>query len=207
MQVPQGFPKLSETEYLLLKKYEEILKEINTQINLISRKETEQIFDKHILHSLSITHYFNFQKGTKIADIGSGGGLPAIPLAIFFPEVEFTLIESIRKKTKALDTIVEKLDLKNVKILNDRSENIKERFDFVTGRAVTAFPNFYKLSKHLIASKQQNAVPNGIIYLKGGDFTEDRKQFKYAEIYPLSDIIKDDYFFTKYIIYLPVTNK
>ncbi|MBP7464124.1 MAG: 16S rRNA (guanine(527)-N(7))-methyltransferase RsmG [Bacteroidales bacterium] len=208
MEMPvSGLPGISGTKLQQLQQYAELLLDINSRINLISRKETDHIFDRHIVHSLSIAHYFNFSANSRIVDVGSGGGFPAIPLAIYFDNVEFTLVESIRKKAGVLTDIAVQTGLKNVRVLNQRSEQVTEKFDFVTGRAVTAFPDFYRITAHLISSRQQNAMPNGIIYLKGGDFSDELKGFPMAEIYDIQALVADEYFSTKHIIYLPVKAK
>lgn len=205
--LPQGLPKISDIQLQDLKQYERVLLEYNAKINLMSRKETNHIFDRHILHSLSIAHYFKFTDASRIADVGSGGGFPGIPLAIYFRNVEFTLIESIRKKAQALREMAEQIGLNNIRVVNLRAEQCNEKFDFVTGRAVTALPDFYRFTAHLISGRQQNAVPNGIIYLKGGNFSEEIQTFPSAEIFDLSILTSDDYFETKHIVYLPVRGK
>jgi 16S rRNA (guanine527-N7)-methyltransferase len=179
----------------------------NEQINVISRKDIGEIYTRHILHSLSIAKIIDFKPGTRVIDVGCGGGFPGMPLAVLFPDVSFTLIDSIGKKIKVVNEVASALELENVTGLNERSEHIKMKFDFVLSRAVTAFPNFVKLTRHLVSNVHQNALPNGILYLKGGDFEDEIKPFrKQIELYPISLYFNDPYFETKKVIYLPVSN-
>lgn len=179
----------------------------NEQINVISRKDIDAIYTRHILHSLAIARIIRFKPGTAIIDVGCGGGFPGIPLAVLFPEVRFTLVDSIGKKIKVAGEVAQTLGLTNVTVLHERSEKIGQTFDFVVSRAVTAFPDFVKLSRHLVSRQQQNALPNGIIYLKGGDFKEEIKPFgSKIELFAISDFFDDPFFETKKIIFLPVRN-
>ncbi len=202
--IKKYFPKISEEKINKLEKFSSVLKENNQNINVVSRKDIENLDERHILHSLSIAKFLNFKSGSKILDVGTGGGLPGIPLAIMFPEVQFYLIDSRKKKIEATNLIAEELNLSNIHILQVRSTEMKQKFDFVIGRAVTAFPDFYEDVKHLTEYKDQNALPNGIIYLKGGDFKEEIKNFKHLEIINISDYFKEEFFETKKIIYLPI---
>jgi len=177
----------------------------NEQINVISRKDIGEIYIRHILHSLSIARLIKFKPGTKVIDVGCGGGFPGIPLAVLLPEVSFTLIDSIGKKIKVVNEVATALGLNNVTGINSRSEQVEMKFDFVVSRAVTAFPDFVKQTRHLISSVQRNALPNGILYLKGGDFIEEIKPFqKQASIYSISQFFEDPFFETKKIIFLPI---
>ena len=175
----------------------------NLRINVISRKDIENLEIHHILHSLSIAGIFTFKPGTKILDAGTGGGFPGIPLAIFFPEVEFTLVDSIAKKIKVVDEIKNELGLKNVNPLNGRFENTPAKFDYITGRAVASLPDLCKSLNKKITDKNRNHYPNGLIYLKGGDFTEELAylQAKYT-LYDLSDYYKESFFETKKMIHI-----
>ncbi len=177
----------------------------NDKINVISRKDISSLYERHILHSLAIAKIINFRPGTDIVDIGTGGGFPGIPLAILFPEVNFLLIDSIRKKIKVVASIVESLDLKNVATQHLHSNELKGKFDFIISRAVTAFPQFVKLSAGKISAVNKNSIQNGIIYLKGGDLSEELKGFeKELTLYPIQDFFKEDFFETKYVIHYPV---
>ncbi len=197
------FPELSEEQINLFNKLEELYPEWNEKINVISRKDISELSIRHILHSLAIANYIHFKPGTKIIDVGTGGGFPGIPLAIFFPECEFHLIDSIGKKIKVVETIAQTLGLKNISAQQVRSENIKSKYDFVVSRAVTAFPRFVALTRHLISPKNVNAVSNGILYLKGGDFQEEINPFKKnTSIVSLTQYFSEDFFETKKLIHL-----
>jgi len=177
--------------------------EWNQQINVISRKDIEQLVERHFLHSLAIAKFIRFKDNTKILDIGTGGGFPGIPLAIMFPEVNFFLSDSIAKKIKVVKEIALALDLENVRAEAIRAEKIKEKFDFVISRAVTAFPKFMTFCNGKFKGKDINAISNGIIYLKGGDFMGELQNYKKAEVYDISSYFEEDFFETKKIIYLP----
>ena len=150
----------------------------NSKINVISRKDIGQLMTHHVLHALAIAKYTRFTPGTRIADIGTGGGFPGIPLAIMFPDCEFTLVDSIGKKIKVVEEVAKSLGLTNVTAIKSRSEELKGEFDFVTGRGVTKLPEFVQQTRHLISRKQRNAVMNGILYLKGGDISTELQPFR-----------------------------
>ena len=194
---PDQIEKLSKLEGLYL--------DWNSKINVISRKDINELYIRHVLHSLAIAKFIRFKSGTKIVDVGCGGGFPGIPLAILFPEVQFTLVDSIGKKITVVKEVASALELNNVKGINERAEKLNDRFDFVISRAVTAFPDFVSFTRKLISDKQKNALPNGIIYLKGGDFADEIKPFqKIAEVFNISDYFDESFFETKKIIYLPL---
>jgi len=200
LQLKKYFPTISDKQIHLFKEISELYIFWNKQINVISQKDIENLFVRHILHSLSIAKIIEFRSAETIVDVGTGGGFPGIPLAIMFPETQFTLIDSIGKKIKIVNEIIKTADLKNVIALQKRSNEFKEEFNFVTGRAVTAFPAFYSSVKHLVKKKNNR---NGILYLKGGDFDEELKSFKKAKIYLIKKFFAKEYFETKKLIYIP----
>ena len=202
-KLKQYFPSISEVQ---LNKFSELFPLYslwNKRINLISQKDISNLFIRHILHSLAIAKVIKFPKGSKIVDVGSGGGFPGIPLAVLFPESQFTLIDSIGKKVKVIKEISQSVKLTNVNALQKRSNEFKETFDFVTGRAVTAFPKFYDSVIHLI-NKNRKLKNRGILYLKGGNFEDEIKQFRNVKVYNIHDFFEDEFFETKKVIYLPV---
>lgn len=199
------FKDLTPDQIDKLSKLEELYLDWNSKINVISRKDISELYIRHVLHSLAIAKFIRFKSGTKIVDVGCGGGFPGIPLAILFPEVQFTLVDSIGKKITVVKEVASDLELNNVKGINERAEKLNNRFDFVISRAVTAFPDFVSFTRKLISDKQKNALPNGIIYLKGGDFADEIKPFqKIAEVFNISDYFDESFFETKKIIYLPL---
>ena len=176
----------------------------NNKINLISRKDIENLYEKHILHSLGIAKVINFTDNTAILDVGTGGGFPGIPLAIMFPKVNFLLIDSIGKKVKVADDIAGQIGLDNVECKQERVEDEKQEFDFVVSRAVMPLPDLVKISKKNIIREQQNALPNGFLCLKGGELQEELKPFKNKVVeYELSDFFEEDFYKTKKVVYLP----
>ena len=187
----------------------EILKDLylnwNSKINVISRKDTENFYTRHVLHSLSIAKFIDFKKNTKIMDVGTGGGFPGIPLAIYFKNSSFTLVDSIGKKIKVVDQIVDELKIKNVKPKTERAENISEKFDFIVSRAVTQLERFCPWVEQNISKSNKNEIPNGIIYLKGGDLKEEIQKITKKYNYRIEKIInyfEDSFFESKSILYL-----
>ena len=200
------FPQINQTQLKQFEQLEIIFPEWNNKINCISRKDIDNLFVNHILHSLSIAVKFNFDKTHSIADLCTGGGFPGIPLAIMFPQTKFDLIDSIAKKISVVSAIKEQLDLQNITAINARAETLMPKYDFVVSRAVTAFPKFYNIAKNIILSKTEHNK-QGIIYLKGGNFDEELKNFKNFQIYNISELFDYEYFETKKIIYLPISQK
>lgn len=198
------FPDLSEAQIMTFEKAIDLYREWNSKINLISRNDVDNLEERHLLHSLSIAKVIKFAPGTKVMDVGTGGGFPGIPLAILFPEVDFYLIDTIGKKIKVVQDIAEQLGLKNVKAEQKRAENVKKiRFDFIISRAVTNLPEFLSWVEHNIVSKQKNKLRNGILYIKGGDVLEEiANTHKKYKIFELSTIFEEEFFETKKVIHL-----
>lgn len=202
--IQQYFKNLSEKQIEQFDQLFELYSHWNAQINVISRKDIEALYERHILHSLGIAKFISFKPGEKVLDVGTGGGFPGIPLAIMFPETQFHLVDSIGKKIKVVTEVAAALGLSNVKASHSRAEQIDERFDFVVSRAVTRLVDFYPWIKGKFNKDSKNAVPNGILYLKGGDLTDEIEESRLkAELYPLSDYFKEAFFETKYVVYIP----
>jgi 16S rRNA (guanine527-N7)-methyltransferase len=181
----------------------DVYKEWNDKINVISRKDFDTLYERHVLHSLAIVKFLPFQNGSKILDIGTGGGFPGIPLAIMFPECQFHLVDSIGKKIKVVQEVAAALGLKNVKATHGRAEEVKDKYDFVVSRAVAELELLVKWSQGKISKKQINAIPNGLICLKGGDLSEELKAVnQYKELYSLNDYFTEDFFETKKLVYV-----
>lgn len=184
-----------------------LYEEWNTKINVISRKDIEQLYERHVLHSLAIAKIIRFKPGTKVLDVGTGGGFPGIPLAIFFPETSFVLIDSIGKKIRVVNEVATTLDLCNVTAEHVRVEDVKQKFDFVVSRAVTAFPRFVSMVRTKVASQNNNDLPNGILYLKGGNFEEEITPFrKQIQVFELQDFFQEEFFETKRLIHMTLKN-
>lgn len=176
----------------------------NAQINVISRKDIDELYERHILHSLGIAKFCTFKPGEKVLDVGTGGGFPGIPLAILFPETQFHLVDSIGKKIKVVNEVASALGLKNVRVSHLRAEQVDDKYDFVVSRAVTRLIDFYPWIKGKFNKDSKNAVSNGILYLKGGDLAEEIAESRLkAELYPLSAYFKEEFFETKYVVYIP----
>jgi len=190
------------TDYQI-KKYESW----NNKINVVSRKDISELNIRHVLHSLSIAKIIKFIPETKILDVGTGGGFPGIPLAIMFPEVSFHLTDSIGKKIKVVKAISDELGLKNVVAEQIRSENVNQQYDFVISRAVTNMTDFIKIVDGKVSSKSKNSLDNGILYLKGGDLTNELKQLKNVKTFNISSYFNDIFFESKKIVYLPMPCK
>ncbi|WP_299326162.1 16S rRNA (guanine(527)-N(7))-methyltransferase RsmG [uncultured Maribacter sp.] len=203
----ENFPNLSENQKQEFRKLEELYKDWNQKINVVSRKDIDELYLRHVLHSLGIAKFITFKDGSTVLDVGTGGGFPGIPLAILFPEVHFTLVDSIGKKIKVVNEVVEGLQLANVTTINARVEEIPGKFDFIVSRAVAAMPTFVHWIKGKIKKDSKHPIRNGILYLKGGDLNEELKDYRTAEVYNLTDYFKEDFFETKKMVYLPLKYK
>ncbi len=202
------FPDLTIEQQIRFKKLGELYNYWNTRINVISRKDIKNLYLHHILHSLSIARLIQFKPGTRIIDVGTGGGLPGIPLSIFFADAEFYFIDSVRKKIKVVESIIDELDLKNSKAMQVRAEDVTGQYDFIMGRAVTILPKFVTLMSGKISHRCFNSFKNGIIYLKGGDMEEELRSLPCkTEIFNISDYFSEPFFETKRIIYINLVNK
>ena len=200
MELKKKFPLLSKTQIDKFLLFEKLIKNWNKKVNLISRKDIDFLFERHISYSLSVAFFFDFKAKTKLLDVGTGGGFPGIPLAIFFPNVEFTLIDRTEKKIKVIDFIKSELKIKNVKTKVGDVKNLKSKFDFVLGRAVTKMEKFVPLvKKNILVQKDES----GIIYLKGGKLAYEEKRFPNIKIFSLKNMFESSFFETKKIIYIP----
>ena len=195
------FPDLTEKQIEQFTDLQELYEHWNAQINVISRKNIDALYTNHILHSLAIAKVIQFEKGTKILDIGTGGGFPGIPLAILFPEVDFLLVDSIGKKIKVVNEVSSAIGLTNVISLHERAENIKDTFDFVVSRAVTNMTDFKKWVKGKFNNTHNNTLNNGILYLKGGDLSEELRKISHSK-YEIADLFDEEFFETKKVIYI-----
>jgi len=202
--IQQYFKGLSEQQVARFDQLYALYSFWNAQINVISRKDIDELYERHILHSLGIAKFINFTPGTKVLDVGTGGGFPGIPLAILFPDVQFHLVDSIGKKIKVVTEVAAALGLNNVKASHLRAEQVTDKYDFVVSRAVTRLIDFYPWVKGKFSKESKNAIPNGILYLKGGDLKEEITESRLkAELYPLSDYFKEEFFETKKVVFVP----
>ncbi|MFL2927849.1 MAG: 16S rRNA (guanine(527)-N(7))-methyltransferase RsmG [Opitutales bacterium] len=204
----QWFPEITDTSWTALRQYTSLLREWNGKINLVSRKDMDRLETKHLAHCLTITHFLRLMPKAQILDVGTGGGLPGIPLAICYPQARFTLMDSIGKKVMVLEDMVEKLGLQNVEVRRGRVEEMPKRrsFDFVIGRAVTALPTFFNWVNNKIRKGSRNSPANGILYLKGGDYTEELKTsgLHPAKIWDLDDFLPQAGLGEKYLIHFKI---
>ena len=202
MLIQKYFADLTEKQLWQFEQLPELYADWNEKINVISRKDIENIVEKHILHSLAIAKVVQFSAGTKILDVGTGGGFPGIPLAIMFPDCDFHLVDSIAKKIKVVSEISKAINLTNVRAEQARAETLNEQYDFVVSRAVTAFPEFLNWVKKNIAKQNNNDISNGILYLKGGDLHDELRGFeRKIKIFEILDFFQEEFFETKKIVY------
>ena len=206
-EIIKQFPNLTDNQVQQFQKLEALYHDWNAKINVISRKDIDELYTKHVLHSLAIAKVQPFEPGTFVLDVGTGGGFPGIPLAILFPETRFFLIDVIAKKIKVVQAVADALELKNVKAEQLRAENVKGDFDFIVSRAVTNMPDFYSWVKDKIKKQNKHELKNGILYLKGGDLTEELASFPKATEYNISNFFSDEFFETKKVVHLPLKFK
>ncbi len=206
-EILKYFPNLTDLQIEQFQKLDFLYHDWNEKINVISRKDIDSLYTKHILHSLGIAKIMKFEPGTTVLDVGTGGGFPGIPLAILFPETRFYLIDVIAKKIKVVQGVADALELKNVKAEQKRAELVKGDFDFIVSRAVTNMPDFVSWIKDKIKKQHKHKLKNGILYLKGGDLEEELKDFPNATLYNLADHFEDEFFETKKVVHLPLKFK
>ncbi|PLK45302.1 16S rRNA (guanine(527)-N(7))-methyltransferase RsmG [Emticicia sp. TH156] len=202
--ITRYFPKITDSQRAQFEQLQELYTFWNSQINVISRQDIENLYEKHILHSLGIAKVIQFKPGTEILDVGTGGGFPGIPLAILFPDCQFHLVDSIGKKIKVVTEVAAALGLKNLTAQHERAENVASDFDFIVSRAVTRLKPFYGWVQNKVTRNQFNELRNGILYLKGGDLDEELAEFggKY-KLFNLSDYFEEEFFETKKVVYVP----
>ncbi len=196
------FKNLSDIQIEQFSKLQDLYEDWNLKINVVSRKDIDELYLRHVLHSLGIAKVIQFKPGSKVLDVGTGGGFPGIPLAILFPETQFHLVDSIGKKIKVVNEVVTGLGLLNVKTTNGRVEEDKDAYDFIVSRAVAEMETFVRWTKGKISKKQNHSLKNGILYLKGGDLTEELKLYTSATIYNLSDYFEEEFYETKKVVHL-----
>ena len=196
------FPNLTEKQIQQFSQLQNLYTDWNAQINVISRKDMDNLYINHVLHSLAIAKVIDFADGSKILDVGTGGGFPGIPLAILFPEVDFLLVDSIGKKIKVVNEVANSIGLKNLRAQHTRAEQVLGQFDFVVSRAVTKMKVFQQWVRKRISVKQNNTLFNGILYLKGGDLTEELKGIKNVDLYDIPNFFEEEFFETKKVVYI-----
>lgn len=205
--IEKYFPEISEDQRIKFKELQDLYHDWNLKINVVSRKDIDELYLRHVLHSLGIAKVQRFKPGSLILDVGTGGGFPGIPLAILHPETSFHLVDSIGKKIKVVNEVVEGLGLQNVVTTNSRVEEIKGNFDFIVSRAVAAMPTFVHWVKGKIAKESKHELKNGILYLKGGDLAEELVEYPKASIYDLKDYFEEEFYDTKKVVHLPLKYK
>ena len=201
------FTNLTNNQRLQFEKLNELYQDWNLKINVVSRKDIDELYLRHVLHSLGIAKVMEFEPGSKVMDVGTGGGFPGIPLAILFPETQFHLVDSIGKKIKVVNEVVAGLGLENVITTHGRVEEVKDTYDFIVSRAVAQMETFVRWVKGRISKQQNHELRNGILYLKGGDLSEELNLYTSATIYDLTDYFEEDFFETKKVVHLPVKFK
>ncbi|MCM4168619.1 Ribosomal RNA small subunit methyltransferase G [Arenibacter antarcticus] len=201
------FPDLTDLQKEQFIMLQELYQDWNMKINVVSRRDIDELYLRHVLHSLGIAKFQQFAPGTTVLDVGTGGGFPGIPLAIIFPETQFVLVDAIGKKIKVVQEVVDGLGITNVTAIHSRVEEIDQQFDFIVSRAVAAMPTFVHWVKGRIKKNSVHDRRNGILYLKGGDLEEELKEYRTVEVYPLSDFFEEEFFETKKLVYLPVKFK
>lgn len=206
-EILKYFPNLTDEQKAQFAALKGLYEEWNAKINVISRKDIDELYTRHVLHSLGIAKVMPFEPGASVLDVGTGGGFPGIPLAILFPETNFYLVDVIAKKIKVVQEVANGLGLKNVRAEQKRAENINEEFDFIVSRAVTNMPDFVKWVRGKVKKEQNHALPNGILYLKGGDLTEELAVFQKVTVYELPDYFTEDFFETKKVVHLAMKYK
>ena len=197
------FPLLSKGQFLQFEALEHLYQDWNQKINVVSRKDIDELYLRHVLHSLGIAKVQRFNEGSEILDVGTGGGFPGIPLAILFPRTRFVLVDAIGKKIKVVHEVIEGLGLENVVAHHSRVEDLPGEFDFIVSRAVAAMPTFVHWTKGKIKKEAAHERRNGILYLKGGDLTEELAPYRTAQLFDLKDFFEEDFFETKKVVYLP----
>ena len=201
------FSNLSENQIAQFTLLQELYQDWNLKINVVSRKDIDELYLRHVLHSLGIAKVMEFKPNASIMDVGTGGGFPGIPLAILFPETKFHLVDSIGKKIKVVNEVAEGLGLENVRTTIGRVEDVNETYDFIVSRAVAQMETFVRWTKGKISKKQNHSLKNGILYLKGGDLTEELKKYTSSRIYNLSDYFDEEFYETKKVVHLPMKFK
>lgn len=205
--IEKYFPDLSKDQRNKFTNLQDLYRDWNLKINVVSRKDIDELYLRHVLHSLGIAKVQTFLPKASILDVGTGGGFPGIPLAILHPETNFHLVDSIGKKIKVVNEVVEGLKLKNVHTTNARVEEVPGHYDFIVSRAVAAMPTFVHWTTGKIAKESKHDLKNGILYLKGGNLSEELDNYKKAVIYNLPDFFEEDFFETKKVVYLPLKYK
>ncbi len=205
--IQKYFHGLTDQQLYQFAKLQELYQDWNLKINVVSRKDIDELYLRHVLHSLGIAKVIQFLPGSKVMDVGTGGGFPGIPLAILFPETQFHLVDSIGKKIKVVNEVAEGLGIQNVKTTHGRVEDVKDTYDFIVSRAVAQMETFVHWTKGKIAKQQKHPLKNGILYLKGGDLTEELALYTTAKIYDLPNFFEEEFFETKKVVHLPLKFK